>query len=293
VEVIAIEPYGFCEGVVRALNEAKIARKEHPLARVYVLGLLVHNEDVVEDFKHDNFFFCDESTKSLEAWCDEIPEGSIVVYAAHGHAPIIDKIAEERRFLTYDATCRYVRDNAEIIAREVHLGNSVIYVGRKNHAEAIASLKISPEKVRLFDSEHPEEESWKYIDASSPVVLAQTTMDLDDIAIAQKAICAVYPSARFEAKRCLATERRQNALIQAPSDIDLYVILGSSRSNNTAKLVSLARKSYPQAFVLRALGLTELKACNDLKGKKKAALASGASTSPQAYQEALAYLQSL
>ena len=248
---------------------------------------------MVEDFKHDNFFFCDESTKSLEAWCDEIPEGSIVVYAAHGHAPIIDKIAEERRFLTYDATCRYVRDNAEIIAREVHLGNSVIYVGRKNHAEAIASLKISPEKVRLFDSEHPEEESWKYIDASSPVVLAQTTMDLDDIAIAQKAICAVYPSARFEAKRCLATERRQNALIQAPSDIDLYVILGSSRSNNTAKLVSLARKSYPQAFVLRALGLTELKACNDLKGKKKAALASGASTSPQAYQEALAYLQSL
>lgn len=292
MEVIRIEPYGFCEGVVRALDEAKIARKEHPTARVYVLGLLVHNENVVEELRKDNFFFCDEAVKSLEDWCEKIPEYSIVVYAAHGHAPDVERIAEERHFLTYDATCRYVHDNAAIIAKEVHLGNDVIYIGHKNHAEAIASVKISPEKVRLIDSEHPEEDSWKYTDYSSPLVLSQTTMDLNDLASAQKAIRSIYPSARFAAKRCLATERRQNALISAPQDIDLYVILGSRRSNNTVKLEALARKNYPNASVIRVLGLTELKTF-DLNGKKKAALASGASTSPVTYNDVLAYLEAL
>lgn len=292
MEVISIEPHGFCEGVVRALDEAKIARKEHPVARIYVLGLLVHNENVVEELQKDNFFFCDEAVKTLEDWCEEIPEYSIVVYAAHGHAPAIEHIAEERHFLTYDATCRYVHDNATIIANEVHLGNDVIYIGRKNHAEAIASVKISPEKVHLLDSEHPEEDSWKYIDYSSPLVLAQTTMDLDDLAFAQDEIRSIYPSARFAAKRCLATERRQNALISAPHDIDLYVILGSRRSNNTAKLEALAHKNYPNATVVRALDVAELETF-DLKGKTKAALASGASTSPVTYNEVLAYLEAL
>jgi 4-hydroxy-3-methylbut-2-enyl diphosphate reductase len=117
-------------------------------------------------------------------------------------------------------------------------------------------------------------------------------MDLDDLSFAQAAIRSIFPSARFEARRCLATERRQNALTTAPQDIDLYVILGSGRSNNTAKLEALARKNYPHASVVRALDLAEIKVCN-LNGKKKAALASGASTSPQAFNEVLTYLKSL
>ena len=290
MEVISIEPHGFCEGVVRALSIAKLARKEHPLDRIYVLGLLVHNEDVIEELKKDNFFFCDEALKSLEAWCEDIPLFSIVVFAAHGHAPAIERIAEERSFVAYDATRCYVCENAEIIDREVRLGHDVIFVGRKNHAEAIASLSISPGCVHLFDHEHPEEDGWKTIDSSSPLVIAQTTMDLDDFAVAYATICQIYPSARFEAKRCLATERRQNALLHAPQDIDLYVVLGSNRSNNTMKLEALARKNYPQARVVRALDLTELKVCG-VEGYKKAALASGASTSPQAYNEVLAYLK--
>jgi 4-hydroxy-3-methylbut-2-enyl diphosphate reductase IspH len=84
-------------------------------------------------------------------------------------------------------------------------------------------------------------------------------MDLDDIEEAKTTIRRIYPSARFAAERCLATQRRQTALLEAPKDIDLYVILGSDRSNNTNKLETLARKSYPGVEVLRVLDLTELK----------------------------------
>jgi 4-hydroxy-3-methylbut-2-enyl diphosphate reductase len=292
MEVIVIEPHGFCEGVLRALTEAEQARKEHPRETIYVLGLLVHNEDVIDGLKREGFVFCDEAAKSLTDWIKEIPERSVVVYAAHGHAPSVEAAAEDKHFITYDATCRFVKENSRIIAQEIQIGNEVIYIGRKFHAEAIASYGINPEKVHLYDGEHPEEDSWKSIDNSSPLVLAQTTMDLDDIAEAQEAIRRIYPSARFAAERCLATQRRQSALLEAPEDIDLYVILGSSRSNNTNKLESLARKAYPNAQVLRVLDLVQLKNAN-IAGKKKAALASGASTSPAVFSEVEAYLKAL
>jgi 4-hydroxy-3-methylbut-2-enyl diphosphate reductase len=292
MEVLSIEPHGFCEGVVSALLKAKQARKEHPTGLIYVLGLLVHNEDVIGELSKEGFLFCDENAKSLADWVQEIPERSVVVFAAHGHSPLIDRLADDRHFITYDATCHFVRDNAKVIAREVQIGNDVIYIGRKKHAEAIAALGIDPERVRLFDSEHPEENSWKSIDSSSPLVLAQTTMDLDDITEAQETIRRIYPSARFQAERCSATQRRQTAIVSAPSDTDVYVILGSSRSNNTLKLESVAKKAYPGIPVLRVLDLEELKK-QDLSGKKKAALASGASTSPQVFSQAEAYLKSL
>jgi 4-hydroxy-3-methylbut-2-enyl diphosphate reductase len=292
MEVIAIEPHGFCEGVVRALSEAEQARKEHPRETIYVLGLLVHNEDVIENLKKEGFVFCDEQTKSLEDWIKEIPERSVVVFAAHGHAPNVERASAEKNFVTYDATCRFVKDNSRVISDEIKIGNEVIYIGRKFHAEAIASYGICPEKVHLYDQEHPEEDSWKSIDSSSPLVLSQTTMDLDDIAEAKSTIRQVYPSARFLAERCLATQRRQAALLEAPHDIDLYVILGSARSNNTNRLEALAKENYPSALVLRVLGLKELKAIS-LAGKKKAALASGASTSPAVFQEVETYLKTL
>lgn len=292
MEVISIEPHGFCEGVVSALLKAKEARKDHPVGPIYVLGLLVHNEDVIEDLSKEGFLFCDEASKSLEDWAEEIPVQSVVVFAAHGHSPLIDRLAEDRHFVTYDATCHFVRDNAEVIYRESRIGNDIIYIGRKKHAEAIAALGIDPGRVHLYDSEHPEDDSWGSIESSSPLVLAQTTMDLDDIASAQEAIRRIYPSARFQAERCSATQRRQTAILSAPKDIDLYVILGSSRSNNTLKLESVAKKAYPLSEVIRALDLADLQT-HDLRDKKKAALASGASTSPQVFNEVEAYLKAL
>jgi 4-hydroxy-3-methylbut-2-enyl diphosphate reductase len=290
MEVISIEPHGFCEGVVSALLKAKQARKEHPIGPIYVLGLLVHNEDVIGRLEKEGFLFCDEQTKSLEEWIAEIPERSVVVFAAHGHAPRLDRMAEDRHLITYDATCHFVKDNAFVISRETQIGNDVIYIGRKKHAEAIATLGIDSARVHLFDSEHPEDDSWQSIESSSPLVLAQTTMDLDDIASAQESIRRIYPSARFQAERCSATQRRQTAILTAPEDIDVYIILGSSRSNNTLKLEAVAKKAYPKVPVLRVLDLADLQS-HDLTGKKKAALASGASTSPQVFSEVEAYLK--
>lgn len=292
MQVIAINPHGFCEGVVKAVALAEKARREHPDEPIYVLGLLVHNEEVIAHFEKENFIFFDESQYDLAEALGEIPNGSVLVFSAHGHAPRLEAKAQAKHLVIYDATCPFVKENAVIIANEVTQGGEVLYIGKKKHAESVAALQIDPARVHLLDPALPNEKSWGNLTLQTPLVVSQTTMDLDDLALAKNWIKSRYPAARFADERCHATVSRQRALWAAPSDIDLYVILGSKRSNNTNKLVAIAEKSYPHAQIVQALNEEELRSY-DFRGKKKAALASGASTSPATFEACKAYLEGL
>jgi 4-hydroxy-3-methylbut-2-enyl diphosphate reductase len=292
MEVFLVHPHGFCEGVKRALAIAETAKKENPDRLIYVIGLLVHNEEVIASFISKGFLFYDERYMVLEKSLRALPDGTVIVFAAHGHAPLLDEIAKEKKMIIYDASCPFVKDNARLIEEELAKNGEVIYIGETGHAESQASLGINPQKVHLLDVRHPEAFSWLDIGISNPLVVAQTTMDLDDIEKGKTLIEGHFPAAHYAPARCFATRTRQAALTQAPADIDLFVILGSSNSNNTNKLVALAKKTYPEALVVRALNLLELKGYK-IAGKKKAALASGASTSDQTFAEVYAYLSQL
>jgi 4-hydroxy-3-methylbut-2-enyl diphosphate reductase len=292
METYVVTPHGFCEGVVRAIALAKKAKKEHPAETIHVLGMLVHNEDVIAELSQEGFLFHDERQGDLAGQLSSIPDSSVLVFAAHGHDPALDAMAKKKQLLVYDATCRFVQANATSILDEIAHHHDVIYIGKKNHAESLGALAIAPNHLHLFDPSSPEEGDWKNLQESDPSVISQTTMDLSDIEQAKVLIGHRYPKARFLDERCLSTQKRQAALLGAPSDIDLFIILGSPSSNNTLKLASIASQAYPQATILRVLNLAELKAYA-LTGKKKAALASGASTSSQTFDEVLAYLKSL
>ena len=128
--------------------------------------------------------------------------------------------------------------------------------------------------------------------SENPLLVSQTTMGLDEIKLVISELKERYPKLEIAARACDATEKRQNAISTAPSDTDLYVIMGSSTSNNTIKLFELAKAQYQNAEVIRVLDVEELKTLK-IKGKKKASLISGASTSLKEFEEVHKYLLSL
>ena len=290
MEVWALEPHGFCEGVNRAYELA--AKSLSDADPVYALGLVVHNEKVIASLQKRGLISLDEKSGSLRDHLRSVPDGATLLFSAHGHDPRLDEVAKAKNLRTIDSTCPYVKANMEKILEALRKGFSVVYVGEKGHLECEAALSLGS-NVYLYEKEGPSRKpSYLAISGSRPYVVVQTTMDEGEAREALTAIASHYPDAVYAGGRCPSTIKRQSGIAEAPQNIDLFVILGSERSNNTLRLVSLAKQTHPLATVLRVLDKEAL-AKENLSLYKKAALASGASTDPETYFEALAYLQTL
>jgi 4-hydroxy-3-methylbut-2-enyl diphosphate reductase len=270
---------------------AEKARSEHPSSPIYLIGELVHNEGVIADLAARGFVVCSSKEKPLADWIQNLPEGSVIVFSAHGHDPKLEAEASKKHLIVYDATCRYVASNATLLREQVSKGGEAIYIGEPGHDESAAAIAIDPAKIHLLS---PEDDSFSYqsLTTDDPLVIAQTTMDEADISKALSSITAHLPKARLSARRCPPTARRQEAIRKAPAGIEAYIIMGSKTSNNTAKLMKIARDAYPQAHVARVLNLAEAKKL-PLTGMKHVALASGASTSIEDFNEVLSFLHSI
>ena len=275
MEVIVINPHGFCAGINRALTLVRQARIEHPTETIYILGSLVHNEKVVKSLEKDGFKVLNEKERPLEDWMATLDKGDIVVFSAHGHNPHLDNEAKRIGLIVYDSTCPFVKANERLIRECVRTGGQVIYIGQKGHAEALGALGIDESGIFIY--EPGESFAFENVTSASPLLVSQTTMGLNEIEESVSLLKRVFPAAKLAARVCDATEKRQTAIGSAPSDIDLYVVMGSATSNNTMKLYALAKEQYPSAEVIRILDVEELKQ-HDLSGYKKAALISGAST---------------
>lgn len=290
MKVIVINPHGFCRGVNKAIELAYKAKEENEGKQINILGTLVHNECVIADLEKDGFKILHEKEHSLEEWISLLQEGDVIVFSAHGHSPKLDEIAKERNLKIYDATCSFVRANELIIKNKIAQGGQVVYIGQKGHAEATGALGIDDENI--FLCEPKKQMDLGAIKDVSPLLVSQTTMGMDEISDTVNGLKNIFPMAKLAAKVCDATEKRQNAIGNAPSDIDLYVIMGSKTSNNTIKLYNLAKEKYPSATIVRALDVNELKEI-DLSNKKKAALISGASTSIKEFDAVKEFLENL
>lgn len=291
MKIYCVEPHSYCEGVVKAFLLAKKAKKENPGKDIYLLGSLVHNEEAVKALQKEGFTLIDERENDLLAALKSLKEGSIVVFSAHGHPSIYEKIAEERKLIIYDATCEKVKKNMEAISYFLHAGREVIYLGEKNHLEALAALSLG-DKVHFLDAKRMNEFAFEEVKDKAPAFICQTTMGEEEVRNASRFVSSHIEGAFVMDGRCGSTKRRQFALFLAPREADLIVVLGSKSSNNTMKLISIAKESHPDARVYRALNLEELKKFN-LKPYTYGILISGASTSPEVYNDCLEYLKSL
>lgn len=287
MEVYEIRPFGFCQGVNQAFLIARSAKKENPNLEVYVLGMIVHNEDAVESLASEGFKILDERKALLSKLLDDIPNGQVVVFSAHGHPQNLETIAKKKRLLIYDATCRYVTENLVSALKAVQ-EHAVIYIGVRGHLECEAFLSNCPKAI-LYDVGNDSFECGGITDAE-PFVVSQTTLSYLEIEKAHHAILSRFPAAVFGPERCHSTTLRQKAMSDLPSGVDVVIVLGSERSNNSLKLAQIAMNQGCETHLV--LDLSSLKKI-DLTKKRKVAIASGASTSRETFEACVQYLRSL
>lgn len=285
MEVIKISPRGYCYGVVDAMVLAATTARNFNLPRpIYILGMIVHNSHVVEAFKKEGIITLDGENR-LQL-LDRIDQGT-VIFTAHGVSPEVRKKAREKGLTVVDATCPDVTKTHDLIREKLADGYEVIYIGKKSHPEPEGAVGIAPDKVHLVQTlEDVEKLSFTN---EKLIVTNQTTMSQWDVKHLMDAIVERYPRVEIHNEICLATQVRQEAVAEQAGEADLCIVVGDPRSNNSNRLAQVAEEiagvpSY------RIADLSELD-IDWLKGKKKVAVTSGASTPTPLTKEVIAFLE--
>ena len=286
MNVLPLRPSGYCAGVTEAIALAIKAKKEHPNQNVYLLGLLVHNEDAVASLEKLGLIPLDERERPLLDYLFDLKKGDVVVFSAHGHPKAYDDLAKEKGIEIVDATCRFVNENLDLALSS---SRPILYIGLAGHLESEAFLANCPDAF-FYDVKSRKcmgilALKGKGID---PLIITQTTLSKDEIDFAMSDIRVFFPHAELAKERCASTTLRQKALKEMPSDVDCVIVLGSKRSNNSLKLAEIAASRGVDSYL--CLDLEEVKKL-DLHQKRRAALISGASTSGETFDEVLTYLK--
>lgn len=283
MEIHLIEPIGFCFGVTRALDLLRSINKD---SKINLLGMIVHNEEVLSSLKKGNINIIDERKTDLKEALTNINDNETVVFSAHGHPTIFEDIARNKNLTQIDATCPLVALNLTLGQKYALEG--LIYIGDKSHLEAASFLYNCPASF-FFDIS-----SFSFIKKPAmPIrhVISQTTLSTLEVKKAFEYIKKTYPEAKLEKSVCNATKARQEAIMKLENDYDAIIIIGSSYSSNSRKLYSLAKAKCQNSFLV--LNKSELSSIPSLHEYKKIALGSGTSTSLKTINECLDYLGSL
>ena len=233
--VLLAAPRGFCAGVEMAIKAlAWMVRMFEP--PVYCYHEIVHNQLMVDRFRQLGVVFVDDVA--------EVPPGAPVMLSAHGSAPEVVAAARANGGVVVDAVCPLVtKVHHEVKVRAGH-GYNVIYVGHQGHDEAVGTMAVAPEAVRLVETE--DDVAALDLDDGAPVAfLAQTTLSMDEWAGVRDAARARFPSMWMPGRSdlCFATTNRQSALKVVASRADAIVVIGSANSSNTVALEKVARSS--------------------------------------------------
>lgn len=289
MKVTLLKPEGYCAGVTNAINIAYEAKRNNKDKDVYILGMLVHNESVIKELNENGITTLYRDNKSEENILYNLEEGSVVVFSAHGHRKELDKIAEEKHFIVYDATCPKVTKNLAIIDEEISQGHDVIYIGHKDHPEALAALSHS-EKVYFYDIKN--EFNYKQVKDKSPLVINQTTLNTKELKDIYIDIIVNKPKARILDEICAATRLRQEAVINIDKNTDLILIIGDKKSSNTNRLLEIAKTFHSDIPSYLVSNVEEVKQIN-IGREMNIAIASGASTPKKEIDSVVSYLSNL
>lgn len=281
VKVVIAEPYGYCAGVANAIALAHKTKEANPHRKIVVLGMLIHNEDALEQLRKLGIETLYQKDRDLLDLIDDIQDGSIVILTAHGHKQVVEDKLNQRGLEFVDTTCPFVKLTFSEIAKAVKCGHEVIYIGKEKHPEATAALSIS-NHVHLLDVSQKIVPS---IEDKSPLVINQTTFSHYEIEKLIEMVKEKYPEAKVFKSVCDASTRRQEALLSLPKDVELIYVVGGKNSNNAKTLFDMASKNYPNAKVIAIQNESDVKE-KDLLGLNLVAISSGAST-PKEISEAI------
>ncbi len=268
--------------MVRAIDIVEIALKKFP-PPVYVRKEIVHNRAVVESFKKQGVIFID----SLQ----EAPEGSLVIFSAHGVSPAVREEAKQRKVHVIDATCPLVTKVHLEVHKYVREGYSIILIGHKEHDEVVGTTGEAPDKIQVVGSVE-EVARLQVPDPKKVVCLTQTTLSVDETRDIAMAIKKRFPEMAAPTKDdiCYATQNRQDAVKELMKrGMDLLLVVGSRNSSNSIRLCEVARANGIASYLID--NASEIQP-DWLNGVERVGLTAGASAPDYLVEEVVNYLKS-
>jgi 4-hydroxy-3-methylbut-2-enyl diphosphate reductase len=227
-------PRGYCAGVDRAVQTVERALEHHG-APIYVRKEIVHNKHVVEELSKRGAIFVEEET--------EVPEGEMVVFSAHGVAPAVHDNAAARKLRTIDATCPLVTKVHVSARRFAADGYTIVMIGHEGHEEVEGTTGEAPDSIVLIETAD-EVAALEVPDPEKVAFITQTTLSVDETAEVIAALRAKFPAIVSSKSDdiCYATTNRQIAVKQLARECDLVLVIGSTNSSNSNRLVEVARE---------------------------------------------------
>ena len=245
LSILLAGPRGFCAGVERAIDMVKTALRQNG-APVYVRHEIVHNRFVVDELRDLGAVFVEE--------LDEVPEGGLVVFSAHGVPKSVPADARQRRLLYADATCPLVSKVHREVERHHKAGRTVLLIGHAGHPEVIGTMgQVAPGSVLLVETV-ADAEAVTPPDPGRVAFSTQTTLSVADTASIAEVLRRRFPA--IEGPRnediCYATTNRQQAVAAIAPRADLFLVVGAPNSSNSLRLVEVARQhGTPRAHLIR------------------------------------------
>ena len=240
--VLLAKPRGYCAGVDRAVQTVEIALERFG-APVYVRKQIVHNTHVVKTLEERGAIFVDET--------EAVPEGSIVVFSAHGVAPEVREEAKDRGLRTIDATCPLVTKVHNEARRFAAQDYDILLIGHEGHEEVIGTTGEAPAHIHLVDGPAGSD-SVEVRDPSKVAWLSQTTLSVDETTQTVAALRKRFPQLLDPPSDdiCYATQNRQAAVKQIAAESDVVIVVGSHNSSNSVRLVEVAKEAGASAAYL-------------------------------------------
>ncbi|MEY4993751.1 MAG: hypothetical protein RIS82_873 [Actinomycetota bacterium] len=238
-KVLLASPRGYCAGVDRAVIAVEKAL-DHYGSPVYVRKQIVHNKHVVVSLEKRGAIFVDE--------VDEVPEGSVLVFSAHGVSPAVVAAAAERGLNTIDATCPLVTKVHREVQRFAADDYDILLIGHEGHEEVEGTAGEAPEVVQIIDKEDSIANA-RVRDPKKLIWLSQTTLSVDETMETVIKLREKYPTLQNPPSDdiCYATQNRQVAIKKVGAASDLVIVVGSENSSNTVRLVEVALEAGAKA----------------------------------------------
>lgn len=274
-------PRGFCAGVDRAINIVEKALEKHG-SPIFVRHEVVHNRFVVDNLKAKGVVFIED--------LDEVPQGAVLIYSAHGVSLSVQQEAQKRGFQIYDATCPLVTKVHKEVQRLHSQGYQIVMIGHKGHPEVAGTMGQIADKMLLVETANDVAN----LSVKNPEKLAfvsQTTLSVDETADIVAALRQKFPQIISPNKDdiCYATQNRQDAVKALADTCDLVIVVGSPNSSNSNRLRETAAKRGVLAVMIDNVGELDTAL---LSGKNHIGITAGASAPEILVQELVALLQS-
>lgn len=232
-KVLLAAPRGYCAGVDRAVVTVEKALEKYG-APIYVRKEIVHNKYVVETLEKRGVIFVDET--------DEVPEGSHLVFSAHGVSPAVREAADGRNLLALDASCPLVTKVHNEVKRFAKHGYQILLVGHEGHEEVEGTAGEAPEVTHLVDGVEGVDALPDFPEGTKLVWLSQTTLSVDETMLIVEKLRERYPDLENPPSDdiCYATQNRQVAVKKIAPQTELVIVVGSQNSSNSKRLVEVA-----------------------------------------------------